>query len=52
MAKVDFRLLSNVQCQHYGDNGRCRKRLKQNLVNKIPEADRCYTHFIEDKYPQ
>lgn len=45
MQKIDFRILSNLRCQEPG----CHKRLKQNLVNRHPEAKFCYRHDPNSK---
>ena len=41
MKKVNFRLLSDKRCVVPG----CRKRLKQNVANRNPNADMCYKHY-------
>jgi hypothetical protein len=43
--KLDFRILSNRRC-HFPD---CPKRLKQNLVDRNPDAEHCYKHHQELK---
>jgi hypothetical protein len=43
--KLDFRILSNRRCHFPG----CPKRLKQNLVDRNPDAEYCYEHNKEMK---
>lgn len=43
MKKLDFRTLSNKRCTHPG----CRKYIKQNVINRQPNAKLCYTHYME-----
>ncbi len=42
MAKTNsFNMLSNKRCQAQG----CRKQLKQNLVDRNPDAEFCYLDY-------
>lgn len=43
--KHDFRVLSKVKCAYPG----CPKKLKQNLIDKNPDAELCYNHDRELK---
>lgn len=43
--KVDFRELSETKCS------KCGKRLKINLINRNPKADRCYKHWVLEEIP-
>ncbi len=51
MKKVDFRILSAIQCEHVENGQRCPKRLKQNLINRHPDAHECYTHWVLRLFP-
>lgn len=41
MKKVDFRILSDKRCKI------CGRKLKQNLVNRKPDADFCYKDYMQ-----
>lgn len=40
MKKHHYSVLSHKKCKHPG----CRKRLKQNLIDKNPKAELCFKH--------
>ena len=39
----DYKVLSNVGCAIVG----CHKKLKQNLIDKNPKANKCFSHHME-----
>lgn len=39
--KKDFRVLSEVRCTEPD----CTKKLKQNLIDRNPDADKCFKHY-------
>jgi hypothetical protein len=41
MSKLDFRVFSTVQCTEPG----CAKKIKQNVINRKPDADKCFRHW-------
>ncbi|MCK9209200.1 MAG: hypothetical protein M0P61_00050 [Ignavibacteriaceae bacterium] len=41
MSKQDFRVFSTVQCTEPG----CTKKIKQNVINRKPDADKCFRHW-------
>ena len=44
--KLPHTLLSDVQCSHQDEfHRRCQTFLKQNVVDRDPEADLCYKHW-------
>lgn len=42
MKKQDYKVLSKKRCKV------CNTKLKQNLVNRQPNADLCYKHYQRD----
>ena len=43
--KQDFRIMSTKECTHrFPDNTTCEKLLKMNVVERQPNADKCYKH--------
>lgn len=45
--KKSYKLLTDKVCTYSG----CSKRLKQNLVDKNPKAELCFTHWVLTKIP-
>jgi len=41
MSKQDFRVFSTVQCTEPG----CTKKIKQNVIERKPDADKCFRHW-------
>jgi hypothetical protein len=41
--KHDFKVVSNIQCVEKG----CETQLKQNLIDRNPDATRCYKHHMK-----
>jgi hypothetical protein len=39
----DFKVLSNRTCKIEG----CNKKIKKNIIDRNPDADLCYRHFME-----
>jgi len=43
--KKDYKVLSNKRCV------KCSERLKQNLVDRHPDAELCFKHWVLEKMP-